>query len=82
MWEAWGRGDRRAAVASIPRRVIDDLLMREPAEAICATVRRYLDAGVDTAFLTFFSSEPDAARKRGLVSTAMRALAPRPSPAV
>jgi len=72
MWDAWGRGDRRGAVAAIPAALIDDLLMRGPAESIRATVRRYLDAGVDTAFLTFFSSDPDPARKRDLVLTAMR----------
>jgi probable F420-dependent oxidoreductase len=77
MWEAWGVGDRRGAVAAIPARVVDELLMRGPADSIRATVRRYLDAGVDTAFLTFFSSEPDSARKREIVLAAMRALAPR-----
>jgi probable F420-dependent oxidoreductase len=79
MWEAWGRGDRRGAVAAIPARVIDDLLMRGPADTIRATVRRYLEAGVDTAFLTFFSSEPDPVRKRDTVLAAMRGLAPRAS---
>lgn len=76
MWEAWSRGDRRGAVAAIPAAVLDDLLMRGPAEAVRATVQRYLDAGVDTAFLTFFSSEPDLRRKREIVLTAIRALAP------
>ena len=76
MWEAWGRGDRRGAVAAIPPRVIDELLMRGPAETIRARIRAYLDAGLDTPFLTFFSSEPDPARKREIVLSAMRALAP------
>jgi hypothetical protein len=35
---------------------------------------------VDTAFLTFFSSEPDPTRKRELVLSAMRALVPSPVP--
>jgi len=78
MWEAWGRGDRRAAVAAIPRRVIDDLLMCGPAGTIRARIRAYLDAGVDTAFLTFFSAEPDSARKRDLILTATRTLASGP----
>ena len=77
MWEAWGRGDRRGAVAAIPERVVDDLLMRGPAETIRARIERYLDAGVDTAFLTFFSSEPDPAVKREIVLSSLRALAPQ-----
>jgi probable F420-dependent oxidoreductase len=81
MWEAWDRGDRRAAVAAIPVHVIDDLLLRGDAETIRVGVRRYLDAGVDTAFLTLLSSEPDPARKRDAVLSAMRALAPGRSPA-
>src|SRR2546425_2669164 len=77
MWEAWGRGDRRGAVAAIPDRLIDDLLMRGSAGTIRTRIGRYLDAGVDTAFLTFFSSEPDPARKREIVLSSLRALAPQ-----
>jgi probable F420-dependent oxidoreductase len=76
MWEAWGRGDRQGAVAAIPARVLDDLLLRGPAETIRARVRQYLDTGVDTAFLLLQSSEPDPARKRAVLQSAMRALAP------
>jgi probable F420-dependent oxidoreductase len=80
MWEAWDRGDRRGAVAAIPQHVLDQLLMRGPMQAIRAAVQRYLEAGVDTAFLTFQSSEPDVVRKREIVVAAMRALAPERSP--
>lgn len=76
MWEAWGRGDRQGAVAAIPERVLDDLLLRGPAETIRARVRQYLDAGVDTAFLMLQSSEPDPALKREILRSTMRALAP------
>jgi probable F420-dependent oxidoreductase len=76
MWEAWGRGDRQGAVAAIPARVLDDLLLRGSAETIRARVRRYLEAGVDTAFLLLQSSEPDPAHKRAVLRSAMRALAP------
>lgn len=76
MWEAWGRGDRRGAVAAVPERVIDELLLRGPVTAIRAGIQRYLDAGVDTAFILLQSSEPDPARKRELLRAAMRALAP------
>ena len=37
---------------------------------------RYLEAGIDTVFLSFQSSEPDPARHREVVRAAMRALAP------
>lgn len=76
MWEAWGRGDRRSAVAAVPGRVLDDLLLRGPVDAIRAGIQRYLDAGVDTAFVLLQSSEPDPARRRELQRAAMRALAP------
>lgn len=76
MWEAWARGDRRAAVAAIPERVLDELSLRGRAHDIRAGVRRYLEAGVDTVFLALLSSEPDPARKREIVLSAMRALAP------
>ncbi len=80
MWEAWDRGDRRGAVAAIPQHVLDQLLMRGPMQAIREAVQCYLEAGVDTAFLTFQSSEPDVVRKREIVVAAMRALAPERSP--
>jgi probable F420-dependent oxidoreductase len=76
MWDAWGRGDRRAAVAAIPGRVMDELLLRGPVGAVRAGLRRYLDAGIDTAVVLLQSSEPDPARKREALRAAMRALAP------
>jgi probable F420-dependent oxidoreductase len=76
MWEAWGRGDRQGAVAAIPEHVLDDLLLRGPVETIRTRVRRYLDAGVDTAFLLLQSNEPDPAHKRAVLRSAMQALAP------
>jgi probable F420-dependent oxidoreductase len=76
MWEAWGRGDRRSAVAAIPPRVMDDLLLRGAPPAIRAGIQRYLDAGVDTAFILLQSSEPDPDRRRELLRASMRQLAP------
>jgi len=76
MWDAWTRGDRRGAVAAIPERVIDELLLRGPGPRIREGIQRYLDAGVDTAFILLQSSEPDPARKRETLRTAIRALAP------
>jgi len=76
MWEAWGRGDRRGAVAAVPERVMDELLLRGSVPAIREGIHRYLDAGVDTAFILLQSSESDATRKRELLRAAMHALAP------
>ena len=76
MWEAWERGDRRAAVAAIPEAVMDDLRLRGSVHTIREGIQRYLDAGVDTVFVLLQSSAPDPARKRDLLRVAMRALAP------
>jgi probable F420-dependent oxidoreductase len=76
MWEAWGRGDRKGALAAIPARVVDALISRGSMDAIRSRVRRYLDAGIDTAFLSLQTSEPDPARRREVLRAAVRALAP------
>jgi probable F420-dependent oxidoreductase len=76
MWQAWERGDRRGALAAIPGRVVSDLLLRGSFEEIRAGIRRYHDAGIDTAFLQLTSSEPDPGRRRERLLEAMRALAP------
>jgi alkanesulfonate monooxygenase SsuD/methylene tetrahydromethanopterin reductase-like flavin-dependent oxidoreductase (luciferase family) len=81
MWEAWARGDRRAAVAAVPGEVARDLILGGSMEEIRAHVRRYMAAGVDTAFLQLGSFEPDPERRRRVLLDAMRALAPgRPGP--
>lgn len=76
MWDAWERGDRRAAVAAVPPEVADALILRGSMAEIRAGVKRYLDAGVDTAFLQFSSSEPEAGARRERILNAVRSLAP------
>ena len=76
MWDAWGAGDRKGAVAAIPATVVEELIARGPLPAIRARVQRYLDHGIDTAFLQFQTNDPDPARRRALVLDAMRGLAP------
>jgi probable F420-dependent oxidoreductase len=76
MWEAWGRGDRKGAVAAIPERVVDELITRGSLDAIRARVERYFQAGLDTAFLSLSTAESDPARRRRLILDAIRALAP------
>jgi probable F420-dependent oxidoreductase len=76
MWDAWTAGDRKGAVAAIPSAVVDELIVRGPLPAIRARVQRYLDLGVDTAFLQLQTTDPDPARRRALTLDAIRALAP------
>jgi probable F420-dependent oxidoreductase len=76
MWRAWEQGDRKAAVAAVPDRVIGDLFVRGSADEIRAHVRRYHEAGIDTAFLSLSTVEQDPARRRAVLADAMRALAP------
>jgi len=76
MWTAWADGDRKAAVAAVPDEVIGDLIIRGSVDDIRAHVRRYMDAGVDTAFLSLTTLEPDGARRRAILGEAVRALAP------
>ena len=80
MWEAWERNDRKAAVAAVPERVMQELIVRGSMADIRAHVQRYLDAGIDTAFLQVSTLEPDAARRRQAVGDALRALAPSARP--
>jgi probable F420-dependent oxidoreductase len=76
MWAAWERGDRKGAVAAIPDRVVDALILRGSMEAIRARVAAYHDAGIDTAYLSLMTSEQDPARKRDVLRLAVRSLAP------
>ena len=80
MWQAWERGDRKSAVAAVPAGVMDELILRGTMAEIRAHVQRYLDAGIDTAFLQVSTLEPDPARARQALLDALRALAPSPSP--
>lgn len=77
MWDAWAGGDRKGAVAAVPQQVMNDLIIRGSTEEIRAHVLRYMDAGVDTAFLALSTLEQDPARERGILMEATRALAPR-----
>jgi len=76
MWDNWGAGDRKAALAAIPQKVIDDLLIHGTPAERRAHVRRYMDAGVDTAFFSLSTMETDPVRRRELVMQALRDLAP------
>jgi probable F420-dependent oxidoreductase len=46
MWEAWGAGDRKAALAAVPDEVVDDLVVHGLFEECRAHVARYVANGV------------------------------------
>ncbi len=77
MWDAWDSGDRKAALAAVPTRVMDDLMVRGDWDEIRDHIRRYHEAGVDTAFLSLNTMEPDRARRREKLLEAHRMLAPQ-----
>ena len=76
MWEAWTGGNRKAALEAVPSALIDELMIRGTPEERRAHVRRYMDAGIDTAFLSFGTSEADPVRRREIVLQGMRDMAP------
>jgi probable F420-dependent oxidoreductase len=76
MWDAWASGDRKQAVAEVPSRVIDDLIIHGSAEERREHVKRYMDAGIDTPFLQFFTTEQDPQKKRELILKAVREMSP------
>jgi probable F420-dependent oxidoreductase len=76
MWNSWAGGDRKQAVADVPAKVIDDLIIHGTAEERRAHVKRYMDAGVDTAFLQFFSAEQDPEKKRAKIMQAIKEMSP------
>jgi len=76
MWDSWDAGDRKGAVANTPEQVIDDLIVHGTAEQRNEHVQRYLDAGVDTAFLSWFTFEPDPDKRREMIHQAMVEMAP------
>jgi len=48
MWKKWAEGDRKGAAASIPDRVVDELIVHGPPEKCREHIQRYVEAGVDT----------------------------------
>jgi probable F420-dependent oxidoreductase len=48
MHDAWAAGDRRAAAAAVPDRVVDDLVLHGSPESVRQQVQAYVDAGLTT----------------------------------
>ncbi|MGI8493330.1 MAG: LLM class F420-dependent oxidoreductase [Acidimicrobiales bacterium] len=51
MWDAWRKGDRKAALEVIPDEVVDDLILHGSAAEVRAKIDRYVKAGVTTPAL-------------------------------
>lgn len=77
MWDAWDAGDRKGALANTPGKVVDELVLHGSAQERNEHVRRYLEAGVDTAFLSFTTFEPDPQKRRELTNQAMAEMSPK-----
>jgi probable F420-dependent oxidoreductase len=71
MWDAWGAGDRQAALAAIPDSVVDELVVHGPPEVCRARIQEYFDSGVTTSSLALLPLDPDVS-----FWDAARALAP------
>lgn len=76
MWNAWDAGDRKASLDAVPPALINELMIRGTPEQRNEHVRRYMEAGVDTAFLSFGTSEPDPEKRYEIVMRALRDMAP------
>lgn len=70
-------GDRRGALANTPDEVVDDLIVHGTADQRNEHVQRYLDAGIDTAFLSWFTFEPDPQKRRESINQAMVEMSPK-----
>ncbi len=71
MWRAWDAGDRKGALAAVPDRVVDELVVHGPAEYCRERVAAYVENGVTTPVLAPIG--PPGADPAEVV----RALAPR-----
>lgn len=58
MWQAWAAGDRKAAAASVPDEVVDDLIVHGSVEACAEQIARYREAGVDIPIVKLLPLDP------------------------
>ncbi len=71
VWDAWASGDRRAALAALPDRLLDELVVSGTPAACRARLTEYLDAGLDTVVVHVLSPGSEnlaALHKLGSVS--------------
>jgi probable F420-dependent oxidoreductase len=58
MWSNWKAGDRKAALASIPDQVVDDIIVHGSAAECRAKIQAYFDNGVTTSSLAILPLDP------------------------
>ncbi len=58
MWAAWQSGDRKAALATIPDSLVDELMVHGSPAACRAQIQRYFDNGVTTSSLAIMQLAP------------------------
>ena len=73
MQAAWAAGDRKEALASIPDRVVDDLIVHGPGEACRERIAEYQAQGLDTPVIAIVAAGP---ADSGDAAEAVRLLAP------
>ena len=59
MWQAWARGDRRAAVEAVPDALVDALFVHGSPEACAEKIRAYVEAGVTTPIISLMGFADD-----------------------
>ena len=70
MWDAWSRGDRRAALKLIPDSVIDDLFIHGSPAQQRAAIQRYVDSGVTATSLSILGVPDLAHAEKALLAIA------------
>lgn len=76
MQRAWDAGDRKAALAAVPERVIDELGVFGTPQQCRAHIRRFVDSGVTVPLLNFVNVETEPAARSRVSMEMLRALAP------
>lgn len=75
-FEAWNAGDRKAALASLPERMIDEIFVFGSVANCRRRLDEYARAGVTATALDFTSYAPDLKERRARILRAMERLAP------
>jgi alkanesulfonate monooxygenase SsuD/methylene tetrahydromethanopterin reductase-like flavin-dependent oxidoreductase (luciferase family) len=77
MWQAWAAGDRKGALAAIPDRVVDELIVHGTPDECRAKVQAYADAGVQVPVMALLPTPGDVltqVRALGIQARGIQAL--------